>query len=74
MADHELDTSGQSCPLPLLNTKKKLRLLESGETLKVITTDPGAEKDFEYFCKQSNNLLEHVEQLQNSYHLILKKG
>ena len=74
MADHELDTSGQSCPLPLLNTKKKLQQLQSGETLKVITTDPGAEKDFEYFCKQSNHSLEQVQQLQNSYHLTVKKG
>lgn len=31
--------------------------MESGDVLKVITTDPHAEKDFQAFCKQTGNTL-----------------
>ncbi|WP_291322203.1 sulfurtransferase TusA family protein [Desulfonatronospira sp.] len=43
-ADIILDTSGLSCPLPLLKTKKILDSLESGQILKVICTDPGSKE------------------------------
>ncbi|WP_032826396.1 sulfurtransferase TusA family protein, partial [Bordetella holmesii] len=53
----ELDVSGLTCPLPILRAKKALTQLESGQTLRVITTDPKAERDFQAFCQQSGNLL-----------------
>lgn len=61
-ANKELDARGLNCPLPILRTKKAINELSSGETLKVIATDPGAVKDFEAFCKQTGNeLVEHSE-------------
>jgi tRNA 2-thiouridine synthesizing protein A len=44
--DHELDVRGQACPLPVINTRKFLGTLASGETLKVLSSDPGAANDF----------------------------
>jgi TusA-related sulfurtransferase len=38
--DRELDTRGLNCPLPILKAKKALSEMQSGETLKVISTDP----------------------------------
>ena len=37
----ELDTRGLNCPLPILKTKKMLSEMQSGEVLKVVSTDPG---------------------------------
>ena len=36
----ELDTSGLNCPLPILKTKKALSSMQSGEILRVRSTDP----------------------------------
>lgn len=55
--DQELDASGLNCPLPILRAKKALNGLEQGQVLKVISTDQGSVKDFEAFCKQTQNPL-----------------
>lgn len=73
-ANKELDARGLNCPLPILRTKKAINELNSGETLKVIATDPGAVKDFEAFCKQTGNeLVEHSE-AGGEFTFILRKG
>jgi tRNA 2-thiouridine synthesizing protein A len=56
-----LDARGLNCPLPILKTKKALNSLESGDTLQLISSDPGSVKDIDAFCKQTGN-----ELLQNS--------
>jgi len=61
--DRELDASGLNCPLPILRAKKSLNGMTNGQVLKVISTDQGSLKDFEAFCKQTNNpLLSSAEQ------------
>ena len=56
-ADKELDTRGLNCPLPILKAKKALADMESGEVLKVISTDPGSTRDFQAFARQTGNEL-----------------
>ena len=55
--DKQIDTSGLNCPLPILKAKKALNDMQSGQTLKVIATDPGAWRDFEAFARQTGNTL-----------------
>ncbi|NEN76540.1 sulfurtransferase TusA family protein [Pelistega sp. NLN82] len=52
-----IDTSGLTCPLPLLRTKKALQTVESGQVLKVLTTDPSAVGDFQAFAKQTGHII-----------------
>lgn len=51
--DKELDARGLNCPLPILRTKKSLAELQSGQVLKVSSTDPGSVKDMQAFAKQT---------------------
>ena len=53
--DVELDTCGLNCPLPILKAKKSLAVMSSGQVLKVLSTDPGAQRDFEAFARQTGN-------------------
>jgi tRNA 2-thiouridine synthesizing protein A len=55
--DIELDTCGLNCPLPILKAKKSLSAMRSGEVLKVLSTDPGALRDFQAFARQTGNEL-----------------
>jgi TusA-related sulfurtransferase len=57
----ELDARGLNCPLPILKAKKALAEMASGQTLRVISTDPGSMRDFQAFTRQTGNEL--VEQL-----------
>jgi tRNA 2-thiouridine synthesizing protein A len=61
--DKEVDARGLNCPLPILKAKKALAELQSGQVLKVVSTDPGSRRDFEAFARQTGNaLLEQAEQ------------
>jgi tRNA 2-thiouridine synthesizing protein A len=58
--DKELDTRGLNCPLPILKAKKALADMDSGQLLRVVSTDGGSVRDFQAFAKQTGNEL--VEQ------------
>ncbi len=56
-ANKEIDTRGLNCPLPILKAKKALADMASGQTLKVVATDPGSVRDFQAFARQTGNEL-----------------
>ena len=55
--DDTLDSSGLSCPMPLLKTKKQLGSMQSGQVLEVISTDPGTKNDLPAFARKTGNEL-----------------
>lgn len=70
----EVDASGLKCPLPILRAKKALAQLQSGQILKVITTDPHAVRDFQAFSKQTGNALEaQVQQSDVTVHYLRRR-
>jgi tRNA 2-thiouridine synthesizing protein A len=69
-----LDARGLNCPLPILRTKKSLSGLKSGETLKVVATDPGALKDMASFCTQTGNTLLESRQSGADYEFVIRKA
>jgi TusA-related sulfurtransferase len=71
--DKEIDTSGLNCPLPILKAKKALTELQSGQTLKVISTDPGSWRDFEAFAKQTGNALVSQEKTETNFVYVLQR-
>lgn len=61
--DVDLDARQLACPLPILRAKKALSQMASDQVLRVIATDRGAPRDFEEFCRQTDNkLLSSTEQ------------
>ncbi len=67
-ADKTIDTSGLTCPLPILKAKKALAELQSGQVLQVIATDPNSLRDFQAFAKQTGNAL--VRQLSEGERIV----
>lgn len=75
MADQVLDTKGMNCPLPILKAKNALKALAGGNTLEVVSTDPGSVADFGAFCRTTGNeLLEQNEDNGIYTYLIRKAG
>lgn len=73
-ADLEVDASGLKCPLPILRAKKALARLDSGQVLKVITTDTHAARDFQAFAKQTgNSLLAQIENTGTTEHYLVRR-
>ncbi len=71
--DKEVDARGLNCPLPILRAKKALADLQSGQVLKVISTDPGSERDFRAFSRQTGNELVAMDTLDRSWAFYLKR-
>ena len=72
-AQKELDTRGLNCPLPILKAKKALSEMVSGETLKVVSTDPGSVRDFKAFARQTGNELLDQQTLGSDFVHVLKR-
>jgi tRNA 2-thiouridine synthesizing protein A len=73
-ATQSLDARGMNCPLPILRTKKALTSLGSGETLAVISTDPGSVKDMQAFCNQTGNELLSSSANQGEFEFLIRKS
>jgi len=72
--DKEIDTRGLNCPLPILKAKKALSDMQTGQTLKVIATDPGSVRDFLAFSKQTgNDLLEQTTAGNDFIHVMRRR-
>ncbi len=71
--DRELDARGLNCPLPILRAKKALGEMTSGQTLRIIATDPGSVKDFSAFAKQTGNELLSSAENNKEFEFFIKR-
>ena len=71
--DKEIDTRGLNCPLPILKAKKALTDMQSGQLLKVVSTDSGSVRDFQAFAKQTGNELVHQETAGEDFVHVLRR-
>ncbi|MDR6857947.1 hypothetical protein C7T35_24670 [Variovorax sp. WS11] len=69
----ELDTRGLNCPLPILKAKKSLNEMESGQLLKVVSTDPGSVRDFQAFARQTGNDLVEQQTVGDDFIHVLRR-
>lgn len=51
MSHYELDARRLLCPLPVIRTQNRVKDMQSGDTLEVICTDPGALYDIPAWCR-----------------------
>jgi len=54
-ADATLDCFGLLCPMPIIQTAKRIKEIKVGETLEVISTDEGIKKDMPAWCNMSGH-------------------
>ena len=71
--DKEIDTRGLNCPLPILKAKKAFADMDSGQVLKVVSTDIGSVRDFQAFAKQTSNELVGQETVGDEYIHLLRR-
>ncbi len=71
--DKEIDTRGLNCPLPILKAKKALTEMQSGQLLKVVSTDNGSVRDFQAFSKQTGNELVEQQTVGGEFIHVLRR-
>ena len=68
-----LDTKGMNCPLPVLKTRKAIKEIAVGDTLQVLSTDPGSVQDFEAFCRSTGNELLESDEENGIFIFLIRK-
>ena len=68
-----LDTSGLSCPLPILKSKKMIKSLPMGAVLRIISTDAGSKKDIASWCRVTGQELIDTSEADGKYEFIVKR-
>ena len=51
MTRHILDARNLLCPLPVIRTQDRVKVLDDGDILEVRCTDPGALNDIPAWCR-----------------------
>ncbi|MGJ7490359.1 sulfurtransferase TusA family protein [Variovorax sp. ZT4R33] len=69
----DLDTRGLNCPLPILKAKRSLNEMQSGQLLRVVSTDAGSLRDFQAFARQTGNDLVEQQTVGTDYIHVLRR-
>jgi len=68
-----LDTFGLLCPMPIIKTAAKIREMNQGEILKVLSDDPGVQEDMPAWCITSGNELVRLDEIGSEFHAYIRK-
>ena len=70
-----LDIRGAVCPGPIVEAKKLLNGMQSGEILKLVSDCPGVQSDIEGWAAATGiTLLENIEVSASTHEFYIRKG
>jgi tRNA 2-thiouridine synthesizing protein A len=72
-ADVTLDCYGLLCPMPIVQTAKKIKELELGQILEVVSTDAGIKEDMPAWCRQTGQEYLGMEEDGEVFRVYVKK-
>ncbi len=70
----QLDTTGLTCPLPVLRARKVLKSMAPGDILEVHASDPASVRDFPAFCEAAGHTLVNAEEKDGIYIFRIARG
>lgn len=68
-----IDVREESCPIPLVYTKKKLEEMDSGEEIEILADDPTVKRLPEW-AKKHGHIFIKLEEKGEYFRIVLRKG
>jgi tRNA 2-thiouridine synthesizing protein A len=62
------------CPLPVIRTQDKVKLLQPGDQLEVFCTDPGVMQDIPAWCRINGHKVLETRSSDHEYVVVLEVG
>ena len=72
--DETLDALGLCCPVPVWETAKRIRSMDSGRVIEVLSDDEGVEEDFPAWCARTGNALLALTNEGGVYRALIRKA
>jgi tRNA 2-thiouridine synthesizing protein A len=69
-----LDTLGQLCPQPIIETAQKIKGLRKGQILEIISDDWGMITDLPAWCKSTGHVLISMKEEKEMIRCYVKKN
>lgn len=69
-----IDATGLSCPGPIMEVHKGIKLLNTGDLLQITTTDSNFAKDIPFWCEKNKHTLVKILREEKQYKAFIKKG
>ena len=71
--DATLDCYGLLCPIPIIQTAKKIKEMRVGEVLEIVSTDEGIQADMPAWCKMTGHEFLGQERDGDVYRVYVRK-
>ncbi len=72
-ADVKLDCFGLLCPVPIIQTAKKIKEMKVAQVLEIVSTDEGIRADMPAWCKMSGQEFLGLEEEAGIFHVYVRK-
>lgn len=69
-----VDTRGQVCPMPVLNTKRGLGQLLPGQVMEVLATDFGSESDINALVQRLGHTIVRVDRSEGLFRFFIRRS
>ncbi|MHB8834225.1 MAG: sulfurtransferase TusA family protein [Candidatus Methylomirabilia bacterium] len=73
-ADLVVDTRGQTCPMPVLNTKRGLARLLPGQVMEVLATDFGSESDIGALVQRLGHTIVQIDRSEKLCRFFIRRA
>ena len=73
-ADVLLDCTGMKCPRPVVEMAKRMRRMETGQVVELLSDDPVAKADVPSWCDTTGNHLLGREDVAEVFHFYVRKA
>jgi tRNA 2-thiouridine synthesizing protein A len=70
--DVELDCKGMYCPMPIVKLKKTTKTMESGQVLRLVSTDQGSIRDVPAWAKKTGAEILETSEGDGEFVFIIK--
>ncbi|MGL5683028.1 MAG: FAD-dependent oxidoreductase [Marinifilaceae bacterium] len=70
----QVDTCGLQCPGPIMKVKQAMDVLQPGNRVEVISTDPAFARDAEAWCRSTGNTMISNSSDKGKYTVLLERG
>ena len=72
--DQSLDCVGLYCPMPIVKTVEKIKVMKPGEILEVVADDKGIKQDIPAWCEATGHEFLGVEEEGGEIKVYVKKA
>lgn len=74
MSHHTLDATRLMCPMPVIRTQDRIADLQSGDTLEVTCSDPGALNDIPAWCRINGHTVINTKEQEDLVIITVEVG